>query len=456
MYLDRIAAYGLPVLSVGVAAVVLFGPGALRPSVGARVWGRPGPSELLAVRVEGVRRYFDIDDAASLDELDVTLARASAPDEVLAAWHGAAQGVVTEVALRAPRPLDEAVVLTVRGCRGDDGCDASTGPLLAVGSFAPQARGPVTRHRTLLAGARSGALELSIEIPRGTLAPPFLEQAIVRVKDAEGRPVPEAIVELSGAGFDVVPPSDAPGARATTDAKGEVALSLRALAHVVDYQATARTPDGRSGKLSGPLPVHAGAIWLEPGRGREAAVVSPAARDEVFVSADDERGRVFGAIVPLRTGPDLLARGSVVLPPDLPPSAKLTLSADALERGPATVAWPLGGETGSLDARPMELLVDGVPQAAQLEKERAWRTRRAALWLLALTAVFEALYLTHRARSLSGGRRRRPADGEDATEEELVIEGEHARGRGWLLAASLIAVVLLGFAMVGALVTFWR
>src|SRR4051812_21142257 len=82
----RAATFVLPTASVLVAALVFLGPGALRPTVSARVYGLPTDgARSLALRIEMVKSLYAVEERGGAQEL---LVEASAPGQTLRAWHG--------------------------------------------------------------------------------------------------------------------------------------------------------------------------------------------------------------------------------------------------------------------------------------------------------------------------------------------------------------------------------
>lgn len=163
-----------------------------------------------------------------------------------------------------------------------------------------------------------------------------------------------------------------------------------------------------------------------------------------------------GAVVPLARDAQGFYAGELT-PPDLP-SARLlyaTVAGDPMEKGAGTVAWPIRPAEGAVVPRLLALLLDGIPGALEREKQRAWVTRRAGLLLIATAALAEVLLL------LTGGRasqRRLEAHMTGASgtlpEADRAKLLDSAREQPVLRALLVVALVGLGFAMVGALATF--
>src|SRR5690242_19841373 len=82
----RAATFVLPTASVLVAALVFIGPGGLRPTTAARVYGVPADgARVVALRIELVKILHDVVESGGAQEL---LVEATAPGQTLRAWHG--------------------------------------------------------------------------------------------------------------------------------------------------------------------------------------------------------------------------------------------------------------------------------------------------------------------------------------------------------------------------------
>jgi hypothetical protein len=258
-----------------------------------------------------------------------------------------------------------------------------------------------------------------------------------------------ASVRLKGAGLRVRPDD------AHTDDTGAVSLEVTPLAHVLEVTLEVRAGE-RTATANGLLPVQPSAIWLSPGvtTGGVREVVSPSPAPVLFASLDHPSlGRLWGSVLEATRGDDGMLRAALQVPPAYV-GGTLTLSTDVRESGPATTTWMMGPVTSDASgppAGPMRLLLDGMPVATRLERERAFGARRLAFWLLAGAALFEALYLA--------GRVRRAATKQAAGDPELArLLGtaiDDARGRH-LLLASLATLVMLAFGAMAGLVAMWR
>ena len=436
---SRAATFVLPTASVLVAALVFLGPGALRPTIGARLRGLPADGALaVALRVEVVKSFYEVDDSAGIQDL---LVEASAPGQTLRAFHGpTGPDGIAEVRLEGSAPIrgPVAIRVTALGARPR---------LLAGGEIALGRPPPAFVQLGTLVGTAQGELGLRVDATRGFLAAPFPEVLHVHV---DPRPGARVEIELAGPGLDVAP------ARQTADDSGAASFRVRALAHQVELTVTARV-DGKVGRWEGTLPVVPGAMWLSPpGSSPTLALLSPSPRERAYVSFWSEEGRVAGAVVPLARDAQGFFAGEVK-PPDLPLARVLyaTVAGDPVERGAGTIAWPLRPPSGAVVPRPLDLLLDGVPSALEREKQRAWVTRRAGLLLIGAAALAEALLL------LAGGRasqRRLEAHMIDASGTLPAADRARLLGatREHPVLRALLAVALVGlaFAMVAALTTF--
>src|SRR4051812_44863678 len=120
------AIYILPALAVAMAALVMLGPGAARPALGARVVGSPrAGGRVLGLRLEVVRSLFGVEDAASAPALHVVAVTRDGP---VGEWDGATDGDgIAEVRIGASSPIEGAVAVHV----------TTQGRLLVEGTFVP-------------------------------------------------------------------------------------------------------------------------------------------------------------------------------------------------------------------------------------------------------------------------------------------------------------------------------
>jgi hypothetical protein len=184
-----------------------------------------------------------------------------------------------------------------------------------------------------------------------------------------------------------------------------------------------------------------------------------------------EQGRMFGAIVPLKPDTRGFFSGSVTLPFSFEQvkTAHAVVAGDPFEQGSGTVAWPVLPPEGKAPLGRVELFHDGMAAAEAREQARASQVRRAALFVIGAAAAFEVLLLVllsrasqrrleaHlRAASVSDTESLDPDRGAMApvppADQVKLIQS--AREEPLLHLAVFAALVALGFAMVGALVTF--
>ncbi|WP_437827697.1 hypothetical protein [Sorangium sp. So ce1153] len=469
----------LPAVGIGLAALVLLGPGAQRLATGVRVWGAPvAGSEALALRIEGVRRLHGAEDPAALQDLEVSAASAGAP---LERWTGSTgEDGIAEALLRAPGGLREPVVVRIaRGGGALPLLEEQRVPLAPPLPATETSALPGAAQRSALPGAAHGELRLRVTAARGAMAAPFPERVRVAVETEDGAPAAGARVEASAVGADLEGQGGGP-VEVAADARGAAELTLKPLAHAVELSLRATRPGSAppgmrgspgEGTWEGRMPVIPGAIWLDPGglAGERPALrlVSPAPKPRAYVSIGGERGRLLGAVVPLAPDGAGFFAGALALPdgPALGAGSVewAVVASDPYEQGAGTVAWPLSPAAGPAPPRRVALLADGLPAAEAREQARAWAARRAGLAVLGATAVAQMVLLALRSRA---ARRRLEAHLAAASTDEDGTAGAplSREDRGRLLAAAraepllsvlaLAALVGLSFAAVAALATF--
>jgi len=449
--LGRPAIIAIPVIAVAATAAVLLGPGALGPAYAARVYGAPTlGSRVAALRIETLASLSGVDERVAMSDITVEARigeRSLDPFTLSTGPDG-----IAEARLEAPEPIREPIDIRLRRGRAT----------LAQGRVAPTAPAPLFAQLGLVRGSTQGELSIRVDAARGILAAPFPEALKILVtQGADDRAGVAAELEVSALGAEVLP------ARVTTDARGAAAITVKALAHQADMTIVARAA-GKTGRWEGTLPVVPGAIWLDPNAAPGAlALVSPAPRDRAYVSVHSDQGRVFGASVPLTLDPSGYYRGETHLPP-LPagprnPIYQATLSGDPLERGPATVAWPLPPATGAVTPAPIERVLDGLPAALAAEKARAWAARRVGLLVIGAAALCEVLLILLQSRaavrhpdehlrsaaSSEGGA---PLSPDDQRRLATLTSREHPL----LLALAAAAIIALGFALFAAITALRR
>jgi hypothetical protein len=441
--LDRLVTYGLPVLSVVVAALVLLGPGAQRPVQGVRVRGLAFEgAQVLALRLEGVRRSWSVDDGLPLDGLRV---EATAGGRALPAWEGGlGEDGVGEARLVSAEPLAGAVELRVTR----RGAALGEGRLTLRPGAAWRVDGGQVHGTT-----EGAALALEVRVPRGQLAAPFPEAVEVRVRGVDGGLAGGATVRAEVSGAAIAP------ARASVDEHGVARFVVKPHLHTVPLTLKAQDGAGREATWEGYLPVRPGAMWVAPDAGT-LTVRSQARRPQAYVSVEGPTGRVLGAVLPLRPGADGVSTGSLGAQDlaalgALPGPLFAVVAADPYEQGLGTSAWPLAPSEGRLAVSPLELFVDGVPAMEAREVERAGRARKLGIAVIGLAALVEVLWLAARSR---GAQRRleahlaRTSAGLPGADRARLTEA--AREHPVLYLAAFMALVLLAFTLFAAVTTF--
>jgi hypothetical protein len=431
--LGRAATTVLPTLTVLVTALVLLGPGKPRAATGARVWGAPAEGGAgLALRIEGIRRHYGVDDAAAGLRMSLEV---RAGGEVAGAWTGSAGADgVAEALVSFAKP--QAGPLSIRVADGER--------VFAEGSIARRPRGLPEARPTAIGGTERGDMAVRVEAARGIMASPFEEE--VRVSARGG----EFSVEVASAfGAEVQPE------RAAMGEGGRAVLRVKALAHNVELSLKVKDGAGKEGVWEGYLPIVPGAMWLDPrGLPGELRIASPAPRGRAYLSLYDEEGRVFGAVVPLAPGASGFHVGSVALPEPLQRAKALqaVIAGDPYEQGAGTAAWPVAPPEGKASPPRIELLLDGVPGAEARERERASGARRVGVMLIAAAAVAEVLLLVLRSRA---AQRRLEAHLAGAAESAGERERLLGAAREHPLLGALVGAALIGlaFALVMALAT---
>ncbi|MDI3290855.1 hypothetical protein [Polyangium sp. 15x6] len=456
--LGRLATYVVPAASVTVTALVLFGPGSPNPAPFVRVRGVPvAGGRTLALRLEGARRLFGVDDVAALEGVTVEVTDAGAllaPRAVSLGPDGVGEASVEKTA-PLTGPLD------VRVLQGKTVLAEGIVPLRAP----PPKGAPAGDIAGDIAGVSSGHHRFFVRARRGHLVSPFPEALDVSVG------LPEHVSPYRPSFAGITLSLSAPGATITpektdTDERGAASFTVTPLAHHVELAITARDPDGNEGRWEGLLPVRPGAIWLDPDLHAGLTFVSPAPRDRVYASIVTDAGRILGAVVPVTRDDVGFFRGHLdVKPPEEP--AQIILSGDPGERGDATTAWPLGPHAASASAPRLELLLDGSAAAEAREQARASSARRAAVFLVAIAALAEVLLILVRTRAsqraldanLAAAVSLEASDEAGApipSEDQRRIVESARESHPALRVALVITLVVLGFALFAALSTFRR
>ncbi|MDI1483556.1 hypothetical protein [Polyangium sp. y55x31] len=452
--LGRLATYVVPAASVTVTALVLFGPGSPNPAPFVRVRGVPvAGGRTIALRLEGARRLFGVDDVAALEGVTVEVTDAGA--RLAAREVSLGPDGVGEVSVEKNAPLTGP--LDVRVLQGKT--------VLAEGTVPLRPAEPPRPGRPPVQGVATGDLRISVVVPRGQLASPFPEAVEVRVRQPEdltllpGR-APAITIEAWASGATIEP------GHVALRERGPATFTVTPLAHLVELILVARDYRGNEGRWEGLLPVRPGAIWLDPDLHAGLTFVSPAPRDRVYASIVTDAGRILGAVVPVTRDDAGFFRGHLDLThPEGP--AQIILSGDPDERGDATIAWPLGPRSLSASAPRLEPLLDGSAAAEAREHARASSARRAAVFLLAVAALAEVLLILVRTRrsqrdldaNLAAAVSAEASDEAGApipSEDQRRIVATARDSHPALRVALVITLVTLGFALLAALSTFRR
>jgi hypothetical protein len=384
MLFDRLAIYGVPLAAGLVTALVLLGPSRERAVVGARVRGLPAAGAIeVGLRLETLRHLGGEHAVVDAPEVRVAIAQGPARGE----WRGGTDaGGFAEAVVPLSAPLSPgAATLTVELGR------TVVATEVTVAAPLPVREGPSFHGDDTPA--------ISIVVPRGRLVPPFPERVVVvATPPPGGAPQPTLKVHAVGGQASVR------GGPTGTDHCGteagrpwiwvlEVTAEAPAVLLTVDVTTGADTA-----RLEAPLPVVPGLLWVDPDL-ETLRLRSAIPREAVFVSLADERGRLWGTRVPMRTDDQGFAAGETKLPELAPRSpATLIVSGEASEPEGASAAWPLHPRAGRVDGARMTLLADSLPQAIAAERDRRIAARRPAYGLVLAAALFELFYLWRRGR----------------------------------------------------------
>ncbi|MBI4700499.1 MAG: hypothetical protein HY744_04920 [Deltaproteobacteria bacterium] len=461
------AIYGVPLLAGLATAAALLGPGQERPVAAARIRGWLGRTATTAgLRIETVSHRAGLYLPASRDGLELTATPAHGPAQ---RWRGTTgTDGVAEAILRFERPVGEQIGLEL----------SRNGHELARAVARAAAPPGAARLDPRVPGEATGALAISVSLPRACLVSPLPEPLWVSVlapRDEEpGAPELRAQVTGGAVGPIGVPASRCLAARCRYDWK----LDFTARAHVAELTLQARGHGGIEGRWSGQLAAVPGGMWLDPqsADAGELRIVSPVPRKSAYLSLLGPGGRLAGAVVALHDDADGFARGAFRLP-ELGAQPELAvLSSDPAERSGAAIGWPLrvlpAPDTGppgvALDAAPqgvpartpLGLLADGLAEAVARERMRAAAVRRPIWGFVAAAGIFELLFLWRHGRLTR--RRLERHLGESLGGPEAREAGESAAPLGspelrrigggasllWLIV--LAAAVALAFAALAA------
>ncbi len=463
-----LALYPAPTAAGLATVALLLGPAQERPVIGARAHGVVARgATACAIRVQTVRHWAGLYKSVALPDVAVTLADGT---RALGSWRGQtdADGVA-EALFALSEPLGRRLSVRV----STEGTVLGSAKLSTETALAAQPAGAV------LQGERQGRIELDVTAPRGLVVAPFEERLRVEAAvpgSSDGEP-PRLRVQALGVDVPAVgeprqgPCNDEGCACSWT-------VLVRPQAMEGELRLEAESSSGARGRWTGALGVQLGRLWLEPGgvsRG-ELRIQAPGPLGRAYVSVHGARGRLWGAVVPLRVDEAGFAAGRTKLPP-LPDGPLVALlSSDPGEPGENTTSWPLRPELGTLEHRSMQTLVDGLPARIAAEKEREVRARLPVVALVLLAGLAELLLLWRHYR-LARRRHRQHlqkmmaaarasgahgGNGDSANERELDEELdddeplEQALSRAApgvvspLWSAMIALAVALGFAMLAA------
>lgn len=412
----------VPAITLLVAVTLLLAVATPRTLIAVRVWGGPTARGPQSLRVQCVRRAVGVEDGVPLDGLEVEVDGAVAQASCGADGQG-------EVAVAPGREGS----LPVRVRRGPE--TLAQGEARVTG--AEWAEGALVFPAAVRGG---GGLPLRAQVAGGTLLLERWSEVILLAPDELRAP---GALKISGPGLEIEPPRPHP-------------LGLRLRLRPIFFNASliveparpepgqtpweARLPVAMSGVAAEQLALADGKL-----RGHLRTPTSQAA---AYVRVQDQRGRLAAARVPLR--PD--GRGGahapfeLALPPVTGPAWLVTSTGP--QPSDASLPWPLTPDADPPDGRvvPDRLWVDGVEPAMRKEAQRLSGRLGAVGAVVLAGALLEALLLYERARAARLEFQRRMAE---AGEGDRTA-GLEERG-GSLRVAMALALVLFGFAVVGAL-----
>jgi len=419
MKLDHVAIYGVPALAGAITALALLGPGSEQVVVGARIRGVLATgANRCAVRVHTVAHRAEVYHSMALGSVRREIEHDGA---VIGSWEGATQkGGLAEAVAKLGQPLTGSTTLRL----------SSDGRALAEATVTVPP--PLAIHGPPAPAVQTGQLPITVLVPRGFTVPPFAERLVVSTvvpptqptpgpapdKDqAPNRPAPSS---EKGGGPVQTPEVEPPPLLATSAEGAEVRqigrpirqhcdsagcryqwqLEVTVTAPTAQLDLEVRTADGKISAWRGALPVQPGRMWLDPKATThgELSVQAATPKEEAYVSLVGPTGRLWGGRAPLNADERGFSSGTLGLP-ELPSGPLMVLlSSDASEPMDTTVAWPLRPELGSVEARPLALLADGMPALIAQEQDRRSKARRPAYGLVLTAGLFELLFLWRRGR----------------------------------------------------------
>lgn len=435
----KLALYSLPLVTTAVIAFAVFGVGAPRPYLGARVYGGPtrGASEL-SFRIAFIERFVEIEEPHPLDSGSFEVRLADGRRFTLPVKSDPQAGFTGTLAMGGP--VGGPITVEVRG---PTGLLASGEVDVAVESWRARTRefgGP-------LKGSERGELRVSVTPGRGAFAVPFVDPLFVDVT-AGGERVAGATVAVEADGAEV---SQKP---VPTDSRGRSSVRIAPQGHVVSLTVSV-TRGSETGTWSGLLPVVAGALHAERD-GRMLRVESPVEREFGYFALVAERSRLAGGVVPLTPTGRGGSAGTVELPalPEQPLWA--VVSSEPELDSASTVGWPVSVGGASANEAPVAravsdvLWLDGLSLGYRADLARRHKAQRLA-WVFTLLAVALAAVLLVRESRRSARALDRHLQ-EAGAGEPLRDAMKHGR---WLTLALALLCVGMGFA-VSLLVALYR
>ncbi|MCU0657445.1 MAG: hypothetical protein MUF64_19950 [Polyangiaceae bacterium] len=415
----RAAAYlVVPAVTLAVAVALLLAFATPRTLIAVRLWGGPTEGGHQAVRLQCVRRAVGVEDGVPLGDLVLRVGSTDLPCSCDERGYGEVQ-----LGQQGPGPL----ALQVRQHQrtlAEGVAQVPAGEWLAGATRIParlQASGSLPLRAELVGGAllleRQGLLRL--QVPEELRAPGKLR--------FEGHGVEVLEQERSPLGLQVrLRPTFFTAQLTVKDAEGagwEAALPVR-----------------MSGVAAEQLQLTAGEL--------QAHLRSSTASPFAYVQVQDQRGRRAAQAVRLTPDGRGGAHGPLRLAlAGLEPPAWLLTSTSPQPSLEGAIAWPLHpGEAPDGRVIPDRLWVDGMGPTLQQESGRLRRRLGAVGVVVLLGAVAEALLLFDRVRaSRDAFRRHLERAGEEGDEQQLT------EAHGGLRFAVAAALVLFGFAVIGAL-----
>ncbi len=370
--MQRRLLYFVPAIATLVATYALLGPGRGRPIIGCRVFvADDAEGRVRSARLEVVEKLGAYEEPRSVGRVTATLDGRSV-----------FEGAVGD---------DGLVELRFEGTAGARRIEVRSDARELVSGEVASTRFDPRRVGATMPGGTKGPVAIRVELPRGTLSPPFAEDLRVVARTASGAPaIGAAKIEAEGA--------EPASVTLPLDHEGVATLHLVPIAQTVELTVTVDA-GGAPSTWAGELPVSIGSVWLDPRSTRahlELAVRAP--HEEAFVSLHDARGRFGGITIPLRAAPDGFYRGDadITAPAEGPLTA--VVATDPEERGLTTIAWPIDPKERTQIPAPLRRALDGLPAAEERERTRVGRVNRITAGFLAAAALLEIALLVLESR----------------------------------------------------------